>query len=151
MIFDTKFINELKLIASNTSVLSREITQCLTRKITLHLEKNGWNATLEYPIELYRNGTRNTGETYRYQGHIDIYATKEVQKLAVEIDRSNKQWSYKKLEYCAKNLGSSAVWVRWKGCVDIDSSDTVTIYNIAPEVSQTLQEGQPTHGIFIMR
>lgn len=132
MTFDEPLVVKLRAIASLKNLSSREITHKLTDSITVYLQNLGWDVITEYAVDLYREGIRNNGEKYRYQGRVDIYACKNGQALVIEIDRSNKQWSFKKLVHCSEHMGTESIWIRWKGKVSASRDKKIKVYNIAP-------------------
>ncbi|MEM1422713.1 MAG: hypothetical protein AAGH64_01795 [Planctomycetota bacterium] len=70
-------------------------------------------------------------EPRTHRGRLDLLAhAPNGRSLAIEIDRSNKAWSVRKLAGCAEEFWTDALWVRWLGPVTLDVPDTVCVIDM---------------------
>lgn len=114
-------------------------TKVITEAIEEYLSSLGWNVSREYKIDLTRSSSTFEGKIKEIHGRIDLFAKRNNESLAIEIDRGNKPWSLKKLEYCIKTYGSKAVWIRWKGEVTSAIPDGVIVYDISDGHAERLK------------
>ena len=125
----------LTAIAHAPDYPATKVTGLLTLEICSILLSINCRVKRECPVGLSR--TVQSGRVY--QGHLDLFARfDDGSSVAIEIDRGNKLWSLRKLEYVAGESGSTALWVRWHGRVSMPTGSCVTVLNLA-------RNGAPAH------
>ena len=105
----------------------KEITAEVTKQTTKWAQSQGWSVQLE----VLSRAIRTLPNGNKYRGYLDMVCSRPGRPpIAIEIDRSNKNWSVEKLTGEVE-AGSIALWVRWRG-VMIDVPDTIGLVNVAP-------------------
>ena len=100
----------IEAISSDT----RACTAALTDEIAGIARHREARVERERAIECFRQSVRN-GKPVKKQGRLDLYAVfPDGSRLAIEIDRSYKNWSVRKLRH-AKTDGAIELWIRWNG------------------------------------
>lgn len=116
----------LALILESADVLRSAIADCstettseLTEALSPICQGQGAHVRSEVPCGARR--ARSQARSIRSRvGHLDLMAQfADGSSLAIEIDRTNKQWSIEKLE-SALEAGSLGLWVRWRGAAPAD-------------------------------
>jgi hypothetical protein len=87
-------------------------TRLVTRAVIDWAEGLGWMPVTEMPLAFLEDTPEYPGR----QGIVDVYVARPRYKtdLVIEIDRTNKGWSARKLGHAVEH-GKAAIWIRWSG------------------------------------
>lgn len=125
--------------------VGKEMTSLITNAIADTLREHGWVVEAEVEIPLQRSGQRENGEGYNYNGRVDLVATHpDGQKIAIEIDRTNKQWSTQKLQYCHQEFQMLPIWVRWRGKLMKNIPECIVVFDMTKPKMRTLHWADET-------
>ncbi|AEV87853.1 hypothetical protein ACWT_6840 [Actinoplanes sp. SE50] len=87
------------------------MTALVTEHVAAWADGQGWHVAREVPARIARQ-TRNGP----YQARLDMMCQRpgNLPPVAIEIDRTGKVWSLRKL-VAEADAGAVALWVRWRG------------------------------------
>jgi hypothetical protein len=101
------------------------LTEKLTHTLQMWLSDCGWTVLREYPVR----GWRFPGSP----GFLDLLAACEDERIAIEIDRTNKQRSVAKLNFVQSRYGALPVWVRWQSGFSLESvPSSIVVIELKP-------------------
>lgn len=89
--------------------------KCIIAKIA---HECGAQYERERRIDLVRRVRHKAGRVCVMHGHVDCLVTlPRGGRIFIELDRTEKTWSRRKLLHCARERDVLAVWIRWRGKV----------------------------------
>lgn len=99
----------------------------------------------EYQIDLMRTVFRKRNGFRQMHGYVDcVVVLPSKERIFIEIDRSEKSWSRQKLEFCARQPRSVAIWIRWRGRVRRAPSPRICVIDICETHLHLINEGALT-------
>lgn len=105
-----------------------DFTRLMTLDLCALISERGGRPWREYRLQT----DRRTKDGKLREGMLDIFAHfSDRSKLAIEIDRGNKQWSLEKLHIAASRLQAEAVWIRWRGKIKFTSCAPVRFVDVS--------------------